>query len=115
MTFWPDRISERRFCATGDTAAGPAVAEASWWVYLVRTVGGRLYTGIAKDVDRRFAEHCRGGARGAKFFRSDPPQELVFRHACADRSSASKLELAIKALRREQKMALIEGRLELPL
>jgi predicted GIY-YIG superfamily endonuclease len=28
-----------------------------WHLYLVRTAGGRLYTGIATDVDRRLAEH----------------------------------------------------------
>ena len=32
-----------------------------WFLYLVRTASGALYTGIATDVERRFAEHQAEG------------------------------------------------------
>ncbi|MCW8977182.1 MAG: GIY-YIG nuclease family protein, partial [Marinobacter sp.] len=34
---------------------------ADWFVYMVRTARGSLYTGITTDVERRFNEH-QGGA-----------------------------------------------------
>ena len=49
-----------------------------WEVYMVRTVSGKLYTGITIDLARRWDEHS-GTARGAKFFRSDPPEAIVYR------------------------------------
>ena len=81
-----------------------------WWVYLVQSRSGKLYTGITTDVERRFAEHrqlAEGGNKGAKFFYSDPADKLVYREACDDRSAASKREAAIKKLKRAQKLALV--------
>ncbi len=84
-----------------------------WWVYIIETVSGKLYTGITTDVERRFAEHCSGTksqgpkSRGAKFFRSDKPGGVVYTERCADRSEASKREAAIKKLSRRKKIALI--------
>ncbi len=84
-----------------------------WWVYMVRTTGGKLYTGISTDVDRRFQEHLDtsqgNNNKGAKFFRANKPVAVVYREACADRSSASKREAAIKQLGRDQKRQLIEA------
>ena len=55
-------------------AAAPAQPEETvWHLYLVRTREGDLYTGIAKDVERRIAEHERPGARGAKYLRGRGP------------------------------------------
>jgi putative endonuclease len=31
-----------------------------WYVYLIECRDGSLYTGIATDVDRRYAEHVAG-------------------------------------------------------
>ena len=78
----------------------------SWWVYMIQTCNGRLYTGIATDVERRFAEHSSGGAKAAKFFRSDPPETVVYRAPMADRSAASREEARIKSLSRAAKLAL---------
>jgi GIY-YIG catalytic domain len=33
-----------------------------WFVYLLRCAEGTLYTGIAKDVNRRFQQHNAGTA-----------------------------------------------------
>ena len=81
----------------------------SWWVYMVQTQGGRLYTGITTDTKRRFKEHCDGGKLGARFFRTDPAYAMVFVEAQPDRSAASKREFAIKKLTRQQKWELVEA------
>lgn len=78
-----------------------------WWVYMVRCQSGRLYTGITTDPERRFREHCGEGGRGARFFRSDPAEAMVYRESAADRSAASRREAQIKKLPRVRKLALV--------
>ncbi|WP_308987790.1 GIY-YIG nuclease family protein [Roseibacillus persicicus] len=80
-----------------------------WWVYMIRCGDGSLYTGIATDVARRFAEHESQGPKGAKYTRGKMPLELVFRKEIGSRSEACKEELRIKALTRRQKLALISS------
>ena len=80
----------------------------SWWVYMVQTKGGRLYTGITTDPKRRFKEHCDGGRLGARFFRTDPAFAMVFQESQPDRSAASKREAAMKKLTRQKKLELVE-------
>ena len=76
-----------------------------WLVYIVKCADGSLYTGIAKDVDRRCQQHNAGTA--SKYTRCRLPVVLVFEEAHGSRSSALKREAAIKALSRRQKLALI--------
>jgi putative endonuclease len=79
----------------------------AWWVYMVRSRSGKLYTGISTDPERRFREHCGEGGRGARFFRGDPAEAIVYREPAENRSTASQREAAIKKLRRSEKDALI--------
>lgn len=81
----------------------------NWWVYLVRCRSGKLYTGITTDTERRFREHCGEGGRGARFFRSDPAEALVYREPAENRSRASQREAAIKKLSRREKLQLIDS------
>ena len=67
-----------------------------WSLYLVRTADGALYTGIAADVDRRFAEHGRG--TGAKYLRGRGPLGLVFRRKVGDRTVALRAEHRLKRI-----------------
>lgn len=78
----------------------------SWWVYIIRATNGKLYTGIAKDIEARFEEHCTG-KRGAKFFRTTSPESVVYRQSFEDKGTALKREIAIKRLTKSQKEALI--------
>ena len=90
---------------------GPApVTEAVWWLYLLRTAAGTLYTGISTDPDRRLAEHEAG--RGARSLRGRGPLELVFRLRTVDRSEALRLEAAVKALDRRRKERVVAGNLD---
>ncbi len=81
--------------------------EPVWSLYLIRLNSGELYTGITTDVERRLSEHQSG--RGAKFLRGKKGLKLVFNTAIGDRSSALKLEAAIKKLPKQKKESLING------
>lgn len=74
---------------------------------MVRSRSGKLYTGISTDPERRFREHCGEGGRGARFFRGDPAEAIVYREPAENRSVASRREAAIKKLRRSEKESLI--------
>ncbi|MBR5514076.1 MAG: GIY-YIG nuclease family protein [Ruminococcus sp.] len=78
-----------------------------YFVYIIKCRDERLYTGITTDIERRFAEHSEG-KKGAKFTRANPPEEIMAVWSCDGRSVASKLEYAIKRLKRIQKLQLIE-------
>ena len=79
-----------------------------WTVYILRCADGSLYTGIAKDVDRRRRQHATGTA--SKYTRSRLPAKLVYREVQPDRGAALKRELAIKAMDRRGKLAMIRAR-----
>lgn len=83
--------------------------EKVWTVYILRCGDGSLYTGIAVDVQHRLQMHRSG--KGAKYTRGRGPLELVYQEVCEDHSHALRREFAIKALSREEKMALI-GKIE---
>jgi putative endonuclease len=67
-----------------------------WYLYLIECVDGSIYTGIALDVNARYAAHLKG--TGARYTRSHPPARLLGFTAFPDRSSASKAEYTIKQL-----------------
>ena len=77
----------------------------SWTVYILRCGDGTLYTGCTNDLPRRLEAHQRG--RGAKYTRSRPPVELVYREEVPDKSAALRREIAVKGLSRREKLALI--------
>ena len=84
-----------------------------WTLYLIRTINGDLYTGITKDVNRRFAEHQAGGKKAARYLRGRGPLELVFSEIIGKRSSALKVEAAVKKLPKSVKEKLLRGDIKL--
>ena len=80
----------------------------SWYLYIIRSDKNNLYTGIAKDYERRFLEHLTG-INGAKFFRSQNPEKIVYLESHKNRSEASKAESFIKSLSRTQKINFIKS------
>lgn len=82
-----------------------AAKPATWFVYILRCGDGSLYTGITTDLDRRCAQHNAGTA--SRYTRSRLPASMEYHEIQATRSSALKRELAIKALSRTAKEALI--------
>jgi putative endonuclease len=79
-----------------------AVAAAEWFLYVLECQGGVLYTGIAKDVEARFAVHLKG--KGAMFTRLNRPVRILGRAAMASRSEALRAEYAFKQLSRADKL-----------
>ena len=65
-----------------------------YFVYMLRCRGGVYYTGLAADVAKRFALHLSG--KGAKFTRSYPPEAIAAVWRCGGKSTAARVEYAIK-------------------
>lgn len=76
-----------------------------WLVYIIEASDHSLYTGITKDMPRRWQQHSNG--TGAKFFRGRKPLNLKFVESEHTRSTASQREAAIKKLGRQAKLRLI--------
>ena len=76
------------------------------FVYMLRCKDGSLYTGWTNDLEHRLAMHNSG--RGAKYTRGRGPLELVYSEELPDKEAALRPECAIKKLRREQKLALLQ-------
>lgn len=79
--------------------------ENTWYLYILRCGDGSLYTGITTDVAKRLEAHRSG--KGAKYTRGRGPLELAYRESCGTHSDALKREATVKAMTREQKLALI--------
>lgn len=77
----------------------------AYFVYILECEDGTLYTGIATDVARRFAEHKKG--MGAKYTRAHPPKKIAYMEKFQNRSQALKREAEIKQLSRPEKLKLI--------
>lgn len=78
-----------------------------WHLYMIRTRNGSLYTGIATDVSRRFAEHQAQGGKCAKYLRGRDPLELVFARPIGNRALAQSAEHSVKRLSKRRKEALV--------
>lgn len=76
------------------------------FVYMLSCKDGSLYTGWTNDLEHRMAMHSSG--RGAKYTRGRGPLELVYSEELPDKEAALRRECAIKKLRREQKLALLQ-------
>lgn len=77
-----------------------------YYLYILRCGDNSLYTGITTDVARLLAAHQSG--KGAKYTRGRGPLTLVYQEELPDKPSALRRELAVKALTREEKLALIQ-------
>lgn len=84
-----------------------APGDDAWAVYLLECVDGRVYTGIARDPEQRYAKHL--GGKGARFTRANPPKRLLGWVWVASRSEALKLEIAWKRLPRDQRVAALQS------
>lgn len=90
------------------TSSSVLATNTLWFVYILRCSDGTLYTGITKDIDRRFEQHNKGTA--SKYTRSRLPVKLVYQESQPNQSLALKREAAIKEMTRKQKLAMIRLR-----
>ena len=73
---------------------------------MVRCSDETLYTGIAKDLEKRISDH-NSSSVGAKYTKSRRPVTLVRKKKVKDRNIASKEEYRIKRIGKEGKEALV--------
>ncbi len=85
--------------------------DAEWSLYMVRCRDGKLYTGIATDIERRIAEHRAG--KGARYLRGRAPLKLVFKKRIGSRSLALRVEQAVKKLPKSRKEKIIDAGMDL--
>ena len=78
-----------------------------YFVYIVRCRDDTLYTGITTELRRRMRQHRGELPGGAKYTHARPAIALEAAWTAEDRSSASKLEHALKGLPRAEKLALL--------
>lgn len=82
------------------------MVDKNWFLYIVRTTKGALYTGITTDIVRRVKEHNNGtGSKAIKAL--GRPVSLVYFEKHPDRSIASKREYEIKQYSKRQKEILV--------
>ena len=81
----------------------------NWSVYLLQCADGTLYTGIARDLDRRLRQHNGELAGGPRYTSGRRPVKLLWSDTAVDRSVAQQREAAIKNLSRLDKLRLVEG------
>lgn len=87
-------------------------AEPGWFVYVLRTRDGHLYTGISTDPERRLREH-ESGKLGAKSLRGKGPLRLEWYQQVSNRSEASQIEARIKKLTKAAKELLLAEKITL--
>lgn len=78
----------------------------AWQVYVLRCGDGTLYTGIARDADKRLAQHRAG--KGARYTRGRGPLSMAYVEEAATHGEALRREAAIRRLGRAGKEALIK-------
>ncbi len=88
---------------------GDAPCAKAWAVYLLECTDGRVYTGIARDPEQRYAKHVAG--KGARFTRANPPRQLLGWIWVADHGTALRLEIAWKKLPRAKRVAALQAAL----
>ncbi len=77
----------------------------NWSVYIILCTDDTLYTGITIDITKRYQQHASG--QGAKYFRGRQPKQLVYLEPGHNRSTATKREMNLKKLNRNDKAKLI--------
>ncbi|CAK7045693.1 MAG: hypothetical protein DELT_00812 [Desulfovibrio sp.] len=85
----------------------------TWYVYLLECADGTFYCGVAKDVNRRLAQHNGVHPGGARYTRGRRPVRLLGSRPCTNQSEALKLERLVKRRPRGEKLAIIVGTQEL--
>jgi predicted GIY-YIG superfamily endonuclease len=74
-------------------------------IYILRCGDGSLYTGIAKDLERRLGQHRAG--RASRYTRSRLPVTLVWARQVEEWGQALREEMRIKSLGRVAKEELV--------
>ena len=80
-----------------------------WSVYILWCADGSLYTGVARDLEKRLLQHNGQLPGGPRYTSGRRPVTLLWSAAAPDRSTAQQREAAIKKLARAAKLRLAGG------
>lgn len=83
--------------------AAAALGGTLWYVYLLECRDGTLYCGVTCNLERRVAQHNGLVPGGARYTRGRRPVRLTASLSCPDKSTALRLERAVKARPRAEK------------
>jgi len=75
-------------------------------LYILECADNTLYTGIAKEVNKRVDDH-NNSPKGAKYTKARLPVRLVYEEKHRSKSAALKREIVVKKMSRSQKEKLI--------
>ncbi len=78
-----------------------------FFVYILEMSDTTLYTGYTSNIDRRMDQHANG--KGSKYVRARLPFKLIYHERYNSKSEAMKREIAIKNMKRYQKIKLINN------
>jgi putative endonuclease len=101
---------------TGDTAVMlmhalfipcSQMAIMGFFVYILECRDKSLYTGIARDIEKRIKQHSL--SRGSRYVRSRLPVRIVYSEGFRTHSEALKREIQIKRMTHAQKAMLALG------
>jgi putative endonuclease len=77
-----------------------------WSVYILQCADGSLYTGVARDLEKRLLQHNGQLAGGPRYTSGRRPVTLLWSATAPDRGAAQQREAAIKKLGRAAKLRL---------
>ncbi len=78
-----------------------------FYVYMLQCERGTIYTGYAKDVEKRFLTHKNGAKTGgAKYTSANKPVKIIYKKGFETKSEAMKEECRIKNLSHTEKIKL---------
>ncbi|MCB1688872.1 MAG: GIY-YIG nuclease family protein [Halioglobus sp.] len=83
--------------------------DGAWHVYILKCADGSLYTGVARDLQRRLRQHNGALAGGSRYTRGRRPVELLWSASEPDRGAAQRREALIKKLTRDEKLRLLRA------
>ena len=79
-------------------------------MYILRCADNTLYTGVAKDLEKRLRQHNGELVGGPKYTSGRRPVSLLWWEAAENRSAAQQREAAIKKLGRVEKLAIAHNK-----
>jgi len=103
ITVWIGMIRQKRNYGNIDIGMKEMT---TYKVYMVECSDRSIYTGIAKDIDRRLEQHSKG--IGSKYVRTRLPIKLQWSSKRMDLSDALKMEYQIKQWSKKKKLQWIE-------
>lgn len=83
------------------------------FVYMLLCADGTIYTGAARDLEKRMRDHFEKRPSAAAYTRAKGAARLLAAWECETYSGALRAEAAIKHLKRAEKELLIAGEIAL--